>query len=116
MLTTHRQDLAAMGDRAFDADLNSHLREEDISDAMDEWIEARAAELRKQHGPFSMSDIGEAIDSGHGKEVAELYGKPLETQLELMEFALATINAIEEYWGDHFKEMARIEYFSECRF
>jgi len=48
----YRQDLEAMGDRAFDAALNAHLHAIDMAEDREEWIEQRALELRKAHGPF----------------------------------------------------------------
>jgi len=111
----YRQDLEAMGDRAFDAALNAHLHAIDMAEDREEWIEQRALELRKAHGPFSPAELGEALDSLHGKYAADLFNGPLETPLELMDFALATLKAVEDYWDGHFRDKATSDY-AEPRF
>lgn len=112
----NRNHLERRVDEALDGDINAHLRAEELAEEREAWIENRAAELRDAYGPFGTSEMGEAMESIYAREAAELFNKPLNTPLELMDFALATIKAVEEYWTQYFKNQAIKEYYSECRF
>lgn len=110
------EDIARAWERRFEADLSRILLRDSEQETEEEWIEARAAELRLAHGPITAANIGEAIDSEEGQEVATLFNRAPISPLDMIAFAQATIKVVEGYWTAHFTEAARQEYYSECRF